>query len=107
MRMNEMRRPSIWFETCTWLLEYLLYIPSSRENVDMSADEIIVELTKLDRLGLEKVDERLHQLLHEGHHSTSSGSWGEALLAVAGTAEGLPKDLAHNHDHYLYGTPKK
>lgn len=24
-----------------------------------------------------------------------------------GTAEGLPSDLAENHDHYLYGTPKK
>jgi hypothetical protein len=21
--------------------------------------------------------------------------------------EKLPKDLAHNHDHYLYGTPKR
>ena len=32
---------------------------------------------------------------------------GEMLLKHAGKAEGLPKDLAAQHDHYLYGTPKK
>ena len=29
------------------------------------------------------------------------------LLALAGTVEGLPSDLAENHDHYLHGRPKK
>lgn len=29
------------------------------------------------------------------------------LLKYAGKAEGLPPDLAENHDHYLYGVPKK
>jgi hypothetical protein len=29
------------------------------------------------------------------------------LRAVAGTAEGLPSDLAENLDHYLHGHPKK
>jgi hypothetical protein len=28
-------------------------------------------------------------------------------LALAGTVEGLPPDMAENHDHYLYGTPKR
>ena len=28
------------------------------------------------------------------------------LLKYAGKAKGLPRDLARNHDHYLYGTPK-
>jgi hypothetical protein len=32
--------------------------------------------------------------------------WDE-LLKLAGTVEGLPSDMAKNHDHYLYGTPKK
>ncbi len=32
---------------------------------------------------------------------------GEMLLKHAGRAEGLPEDLAAQHDHYLYGTPKK
>jgi hypothetical protein len=31
----------------------------------------------------------------------------ETLRALAGTVEGLPPDMAENHDHYLYGTPKK
>jgi hypothetical protein len=31
----------------------------------------------------------------------------DLLLKYAGTLEGLPTDLAENHDHYLYGIPKK
>ncbi|MBI3828984.1 MAG: hypothetical protein HY291_05690 [Planctomycetes bacterium] len=29
------------------------------------------------------------------------------LLKWAGTVKGLPADMSKNHDHYLYGTPKK
>jgi hypothetical protein len=29
------------------------------------------------------------------------------LLRFAGIAEGLPDDIAGNHDHYLHGLPKK
>ncbi len=29
------------------------------------------------------------------------------LLEIAATMEGLPPDLARNHDHYLHGLPKK
>ncbi len=32
---------------------------------------------------------------------------GEMLMKHAGVAKGLPSDLARNHDHYLYGVPKK
>jgi hypothetical protein len=32
---------------------------------------------------------------------------GQKLLRHAGKAVGLPADLAANHDHYLYGTPRK
>ena len=31
----------------------------------------------------------------------------EVLLAFAGKAQGLPPDASRNHDHYLYGTPKR
>lgn len=31
----------------------------------------------------------------------------ERYAAVIGKAKGLPEDAAENHDHYLYGTPKK
>ena len=29
------------------------------------------------------------------------------LLDLAGTAKGLPPDLARNHDHYLHGRPRR
>jgi hypothetical protein len=32
---------------------------------------------------------------------------GHKLMKYAGRAVGLPDDAAGNHDHYLYGTPKK
>ena len=32
--------------------------------------------------------------------------WGE-LLKLVGTVQGLPPDMAQEHDHYLHGTPKK
>jgi hypothetical protein len=31
----------------------------------------------------------------------------DVLLQFAGTAMGLPPDMAENHDHYLHGMPKK
>ena len=31
----------------------------------------------------------------------------DKLRELAGTVEGLPPDMAENHDHYLYSTPKK
>jgi len=30
-----------------------------------------------------------------------------SLLDLAGAAKGLPTDASVNHDHYLYGTPKR
>ena len=32
---------------------------------------------------------------------------GQRLLRYAGKATGLPADASRNHDHYLYGTPKR
>ncbi len=31
----------------------------------------------------------------------------ERLASVVGRAEGLPTDLADQHDHYLHGQPKR
>ena len=31
----------------------------------------------------------------------------QMLLRHAGTIKGMPRDWARNHDHYLYGVPKK
>lgn len=30
-----------------------------------------------------------------------------SLLELAGTVEGLPPDMARNHNHYLHGHPKR
>lgn len=73
----------------------------------MSAQDIIAELPKLNRRELETVDAKLHELLRVSESPAASTSWGNALLEVAGTAEGLPADLARNHDHYLHGAPKR
>jgi hypothetical protein len=32
---------------------------------------------------------------------------GQKLMKFAGKAQGLPTDVARNHDHYLRGRPKK
>jgi hypothetical protein len=32
---------------------------------------------------------------------------GQRLMQFAGKAKGLPDDASRNHDHYLYGTPKR
>ena len=31
----------------------------------------------------------------------------ERLKDVIGIVEGLPADMAENHDHYIHGTPKR
>ena len=31
----------------------------------------------------------------------------DGLLKIAARIEGLPADLARNHDHYLHGLPRK
>lgn len=37
----------------------------------------------------------------------NDNSLSDSLLKLAGRAKGLPTDAARNHDHYLYGTPKR
>src|SRR3989442_1156654 len=32
---------------------------------------------------------------------------GQRLMKFAGTARGLPPDMARHHDHYIHGTPKE
>jgi len=34
-------------------------------------------------------------------------TWAEVFQGVLGKAEGLPTDLARNHDHYLHGANKR
>ncbi|MGI8907961.1 MAG: hypothetical protein ACR2IE_15890 [Candidatus Sumerlaeaceae bacterium] len=70
----------------------------------MSAQDIIAELPKLQRVELELVDAKIHELLTSSEKQKSV--W-ERLQDIAGSAEGLPADLSEQHDHYLHGTPKR
>ena len=49
------------------------------------------------------------ELVEPATHSGSAAHepLGRKLLRHAGTATGLPADMSSNHDHYLYGTPKR
>jgi hypothetical protein len=78
-------------------------------SLSMSADEIMSELAKLTRAELEAVGARLHQLLAgpTGSRNEAVKNWGEALTPLAGSVDGLPDDLALNHDHYLHRAPKR
>jgi hypothetical protein len=71
----------------------------------MSAQEIIGELPKLKPEELQRVKAGLAEL--ERRQTPPERSVWDALLEFAGTAEGLPPDLAENHDHYLHGAPKR
>lgn len=33
-------------------------------------------------------------------------TWTEVFGDLAGSVEGLPSDMAENHDHYIHGAPK-
>jgi hypothetical protein len=72
----------------------------------MSAREILEELPRLTPAELLEVENRLRELRRE-QVPGAQVRWGEALLEIAGTAEGLPPDFAENHDHYLHGAPKQ
>jgi hypothetical protein len=37
----------------------------------------------------------------------SGPTWAEVFKDVIGKAKGLPADSSSNHDHYLYGVPKR
>ena len=87
----------------------------------MSTQELIAELSRLKPEELRFVKAQLEALavvppvqskwVNSGQAGEPLGrgkeSLGDFVLRVAGTAEGLPSDLAENHDHYLYGTPKR
>jgi hypothetical protein len=68
----------------------------------MSAQEIIAELPNLKPEELRLVKAKVDDLAKAKRQTI-----GDALLKVAGTAEGLPRDMARNHDHYLHGAPRR
>jgi hypothetical protein len=44
--------------------------------------------------------------LEELQRTAEPETLGQRLMKFAGTAQGLPADMAANHDHYLHGRPK-
>ncbi len=71
----------------------------------MSAQEIIAELAKLKPEELRLVKEKLNRLNAESPMPQTG--WGRALSEMTGKADDVPADLSLQHDHYLYGTPKR
>jgi hypothetical protein len=71
----------------------------------MSAQEIIAELPNLTTEERLAVKEKLEAL--QTARPLPKTGWGRVLLEIAGTADDLPSDMSLNHDHYLYGTPKR
>jgi hypothetical protein len=74
----------------------------------MSTSEIIAELPRLGSEELVLVKNKVEEVM-KSRSSLVAPPEGLSnfLLRVAGTAEGLPSDLAENHDHYLYGAPRR
>jgi hypothetical protein len=68
----------------------------------VSVQEIIAELPKLKPDEFLLVRQKVEDLA-----KTKDRTIGEALLELAGTAEGLPRDMARQHDHYLHGAPRE
>ena len=43
----------------------------------------------------------------ENGENSAKESLRDVLLEFAGTIEGLPSDMAAQHDHYIHGRPKR
>ena len=72
--------------------------------------------TKKDRLlvadpqGMKRTPGRRQRAAGERgrrRHGSTPPTLLERLRSVVGKAKGLPPDAAVNHDHYLYGLPRK
>jgi hypothetical protein len=50
---------------------------------------------------------RIEVLVPKDHAGEGAGSLLDELGDVVGAVDDLPEDLAAEHDHYLYGTPKR
>ena len=54
-----------------------------------------------------EVEVRLIEPPADSHAAEQGPSLYDRLEHVVGRAKGLPSDAAINHDHYLYGLPRK
>ena len=77
----------------------------------MTTREIIAEIEKLGLKERQEIAVSLRRLeeanVEEPLDASDEAVW-DVLLKFAGQADGgMPEDMSINHDHYLYGTPKK
>ena len=61
----------------------------------------------IEKLSPQERRQLRERLVKRGEPETPRVPIGKKLLALAGTAKGLPEDFAANHDHYLHGLPKR
>lgn len=54
-----------------------------------------------------EVDVTLEPIDRKSAPASSRNTLAESLAEVIGAIDGLPSDLAEQHDHYIHGTPKK
>lgn len=84
-------------------------------EVEMSTDakeltgRVVNGVVVLDQPGTleDGTEVRVKRVEQQSQRDAGESSLSEMLLKFAGTIEGLPEDMALNHDHYLYGVPKK
>jgi hypothetical protein len=55
----------------------------------------------------EGTEVRIEPIVREKSPAVEGPTLAEQFRNVIGTVPELPSDMAENHDHYLYGTPKK
>jgi hypothetical protein len=90
------------------MIECLPEVNMPSEVMELTG-RVVNGLVVLDQPGKLKdgTEVRVRPVDREPERKGGEGSLSEMLLSFAGTIEGLPEDMARNHDHYLYGVPKK
>ena len=86
----------------------------------MKIDEILAEMPNLSPEELEAIEAMAHELDVKARKERMAKEdaepwppprdpwWDEFMARIESEPDdGLPEDLAHNHDHYLYGTSKR
>jgi hypothetical protein len=56
--------------------------------------------------GLARPPEGTTVRVEEMPAAEQASTWAEVFKDLVGAVEGLPQDMAENHDHYIHGKPK-
>jgi hypothetical protein len=80
----------------------------STETTELKG-RVVNGIVVLDQPGMleEGTEVRVRPVHKASEGAGNDSSLSDMLLSFAGSVEGLPEDMALNHDHYLYGVPKK